>query len=37
MTSKSSGLSLTTASTSDGALVTQQNDTGTAQQRWTIN
>ncbi|MFF2042779.1 RICIN domain-containing protein [Kitasatospora sp. NPDC058170] len=35
--SKSSGLLLTTASTSDGALVTQQNDTGSAQQHWTIN
>ncbi|MET9617737.1 RICIN domain-containing protein [Kitasatospora indigofera] len=37
ITSKSSGLSLTTASTSDGALVTQQTDTGTTQQRWAIN
>ncbi|MFC9331030.1 RICIN domain-containing protein [Kitasatospora sp. NPDC057015] len=37
ITSKSSGLSLTTASTSDGALITQQTDTGSAQQRWTIN
>ena len=37
ITSKSSGLSLTTASTSDNALVTQQTDTGSALQRWTIN
>ncbi|MFC9332010.1 RICIN domain-containing protein [Kitasatospora sp. NPDC057015] len=37
ITSKSSGLSLTTASTSNGALVTQQTDTGSVQQRWTIN
>jgi hypothetical protein len=31
-----SGLLLTTASTTDGALVTQQADTGSALQRWTI-
>jgi hypothetical protein len=36
ITSKSSGLLLTTASTSDGALVTQQPDTGSALQHWTI-
>ncbi|GLW72758.1 hypothetical protein Kpho02_50570 [Kitasatospora phosalacinea] len=36
ITSKSSGLSLTTASTADGALVTQQADTGSALQRWTL-
>ncbi|MFC9330716.1 RICIN domain-containing protein [Kitasatospora sp. NPDC057015] len=35
--SKSSGLLLTTASASDGALVTQQADTGAALQRWSIN
>ncbi|MFI1714950.1 RICIN domain-containing protein [Streptomyces litmocidini] len=32
-----SGLSLTSASTTDGAAVTQQPDTGGALQRWTIN
>ncbi|WUK17219.1 RICIN domain-containing protein [Kitasatospora sp. NBC_00374] len=32
-----SGLLLTTASASDGALVTQQADTGSALQRWTIS
>lgn len=31
-----SGLVLTTASTTDGALVTQQADTGSALQRWTV-
>ncbi|GAA5020792.1 RICIN domain-containing protein [Kitasatospora paranensis] len=36
ITSKSSGLLLTTASASDGALVTQQPDTGSALQHWTI-
>ncbi|MFF3157396.1 RICIN domain-containing protein [Streptomyces sp. NPDC057910] len=34
--SQSSGLLLTTASASDGALVTQQPDTGSALQRWSI-
>ncbi len=37
ITSKSSGLTLTTASTSDGALITQQTDTASTLQRWTIN
>ncbi|MBB5081732.1 RICIN domain-containing protein [Nonomuraea endophytica] len=32
-----SGLLLTTASTADGALVTQQTDSGSALQRWTVN
>ncbi|RAJ46333.1 ricin-type beta-trefoil lectin protein [Kitasatospora sp. SolWspMP-SS2h] len=36
ITSRSSGLSLTTASTANGAAVTQQTDTGSALQRWTI-
>ncbi|WP_412543379.1 RICIN domain-containing protein [Longispora sp. K20-0274] len=36
ITSKSSGLLLTTASTSDGALVTQQADTNSALQHWAI-
>jgi hypothetical protein len=35
--SQKSGLLLTTASTSDGALVTQQADTGAALQHWTIS
>ncbi|MDH2394124.1 RICIN domain-containing protein [Streptomyces sp. HNM0663] len=35
--SAASGLLLTTASSTDGALVTQQPDTGTSLQRWTIN
>ncbi|WTO66139.1 RICIN domain-containing protein [Streptomyces sp. NBC_00212] len=34
--SKSSGLLLTTAATTDGALVTQQPDTGSALQHWSI-
>ncbi|WP_308130202.1 RICIN domain-containing protein [Kitasatospora aureofaciens] len=34
--SQKSGLLLTTASTGDGALVTQQPDTGSALQRWAI-
>ncbi|WP_328953535.1 RICIN domain-containing protein [Kitasatospora purpeofusca] len=34
--SQKSGLLLTTASTTDGALVTQQPDTGSALQRWAI-
>ncbi|WP_234371453.1 RICIN domain-containing protein [Streptomyces sp. XY431] len=34
--SKNSGLLLTTASLSDGALVTQQPDTGSALQHWTV-
>ncbi|MEU3372635.1 RICIN domain-containing protein [Streptomyces sp. NPDC006711] len=34
--SKASGLLLTTAATTDGALVTQQPDTGSALQRWTL-
>ncbi|MER7536675.1 RICIN domain-containing protein [Streptomyces sp. NPDC097704] len=36
VTSARSGLSMTTASTADGAAVTQQADTGSALQRWTI-
>ncbi|MFR9796755.1 RICIN domain-containing protein [Streptomyces sp. MS06] len=36
VTSAKSGLALTTASTSDGALVTQQADTGSALQRWSL-
>ncbi|WP_370358645.1 RICIN domain-containing protein [Catenulispora sp. MAP12-49] len=32
-----SGLLLTTASTADGALVTQQTDTGSALQQWSIS
>ncbi|MFF5282820.1 RICIN domain-containing protein [Streptomyces sp. NPDC013171] len=36
VTSARSGLSMTTASTADGATVTQQADTGSALQRWTI-
>ncbi|MFI6602552.1 RICIN domain-containing protein [Nonomuraea sp. NPDC050536] len=35
--SQKSGLLLTTASTADGALVTQQADTGSALQHWTIS
>ncbi|MEY9947892.1 RICIN domain-containing protein [Kitasatospora sp. GAS1066B] len=35
--SRSSGLLLTTAATSDGSLVTQQADSGSALQHWTIN
>ncbi|MGV9264200.1 RICIN domain-containing protein [Kitasatospora sp. NPDC003701] len=35
--SKNSGLLLTTASTTNGAPVTQEPDAGTALQRWTIN
>ncbi|MFE2163498.1 RICIN domain-containing protein [Streptomyces sp. NPDC059447] len=35
--SAASGLLLTTASSANGALVTQQPDTGTALQQWTIN
>ncbi len=35
--SRNSGLLLTTASTSDGSPVTQQADTGSALQHWTIN
>ena len=35
--SQKSGLLLTTASTSDGALVTQQADTGSGLQHWTIS
>lgn len=35
--SQQSGLLLTTASTSDGSLVTQQSDTGSALQHWTIS
>ncbi|MFC9344280.1 RICIN domain-containing protein [Streptomyces sp. NPDC057020] len=34
--SAASGLLLTTASAADGALVTQQPDTGTSLQRWTV-
>ncbi|MFJ8441469.1 RICIN domain-containing protein [Kitasatospora griseola] len=34
--SQSSGLLVTTASTANGALVTQQPDTGSALQRWTV-
>ncbi|MFE0461920.1 RICIN domain-containing protein [Kitasatospora sp. NPDC058965] len=34
--SQKSGLLLTTASSSDGSLVTQQSDTGSALQHWTI-
>jgi hypothetical protein len=34
--SQNSGLLLTTASTADGSLVTQQSDTGSALQHWTI-
>ncbi|MGA5195293.1 RICIN domain-containing protein [Streptomyces exfoliatus] len=37
VTSVKSGLVLTTASGTDGAAVTQQPDTGTPLQRWTIN
>ncbi|WP_460366786.1 RICIN domain-containing protein [Actinocorallia lasiicapitis] len=37
VTAKHSGLLLTTASTTNGALVTQQTDTGSALQRWTIS
>ncbi|MEV6520315.1 RICIN domain-containing protein [Longispora sp. NPDC051575] len=37
LTSQSSGLLLTTASTTDGALITQQANTGSALQRWTIS
>ncbi|GHF59572.1 hypothetical protein GCM10018790_41860 [Kitasatospora xanthocidica] len=36
LSSQRSGLLLTTASAGDGALVTQQPDTGSALQRWTI-
>ncbi|MEU6057857.1 RICIN domain-containing protein [Streptomyces sp. NPDC047097] len=36
LTSAKSGLALTTASTADGALVTQQSDTGTTLQRWSV-
>ncbi|MFE3044325.1 RICIN domain-containing protein, partial [Kitasatospora indigofera] len=36
ITSRSSGLLLTAAAASDGALVTQQPDTGAALQHWTI-
>ncbi|MER8185227.1 RICIN domain-containing protein [Kitasatospora sp. NPDC094015] len=36
VTSQATGLLLTTASTSDGALVTQQPATGSTLQRWTI-
>ncbi|GAB2729312.1 RICIN domain-containing protein [Kitasatospora kifunensis] len=36
ITSQRSGLLLTTATTSDGSLVTQQPDTGSALQHWTI-
>ncbi|MFG3101065.1 RICIN domain-containing protein [Streptomyces sp. NPDC048182] len=36
LASVKSGLALTTASTANGALVTQQTDTGTARQRWTL-
>ncbi|MFG2825448.1 RICIN domain-containing protein [Kitasatospora sp. NPDC048365] len=36
VTSQKSGLSLTTASAANGALVTQQTDTGSALQRWTV-
>ncbi|WP_198045474.1 RICIN domain-containing protein [Kitasatospora mediocidica] len=35
--SRSSGLLLTTATGSDGSLVTQQADTGSALQHWTVN
>ncbi|MFI8823541.1 RICIN domain-containing protein [Streptomyces sp. NPDC053431] len=37
ITSAASGLALTTASTANGALVTQQPDTGSTLQRWTVN
>ncbi|GIG61535.1 hypothetical protein Lfu02_59070 [Longispora fulva] len=37
LASKSSGLLLTTASTANGALVTQQADTNSALQHWTIS
>ena len=37
ITNERSGLVLTTASTSAGALVTQQANTGSALQQWTIN
>ena len=37
ITNERSGLVLTTASTSAGALVTQQENTGSALQQWTIN
>ncbi|MDH6709474.1 hypothetical protein P3T27_006222 [Kitasatospora sp. MAA19] len=37
ITSQQSGLALTTASTADGALVTQQPDTGSALQIWSIS
>ncbi|MDH6109267.1 hypothetical protein P3T36_000039 [Kitasatospora sp. MAP12-15] len=37
LTSQKSGLLLTTASTADGSLVTQQADTGSALQHWSIN
>ncbi|MDT8913600.1 RICIN domain-containing protein [Amycolatopsis sp. PS_44_ISF1] len=36
-TSAHSGLSLTTASTANGALVTQQADSGASLQRWSVN
>ncbi|MFJ6075323.1 RICIN domain-containing protein [Streptomyces sp. NPDC093065] len=36
LTSAGSGLALTTASGADGALVTQQPDIGSTQQKWTI-
>jgi hypothetical protein len=36
VTSVSSGLLLTTASKADGALVTQEADTGSALQQWSI-
>ncbi|MFF2568702.1 RICIN domain-containing protein [Streptomyces sp. NPDC058084] len=36
ITSAAGGLALTTASTAGGALVTQQPDTGSALQRWTV-
>lgn len=36
LTSVNSGLLLTTASTANGAPVTQQPDTGSALQQWTI-
>jgi hypothetical protein len=37
VTSVRSGLALTTASTADGALVTQQPDNGSPRQRWTVS